>query len=349
MNAEPSPRSTSSATGLSCLTREGLDPVPPEVADTRVHVADAPDDAMAWIPGGTFVMGSNHHYAEEAPSHRVSVSGFWMDRFPVTNAAFKHFVEATGYRTVAERPADPANYPGAIAELLEPSSVVFRPATGPIDLRNPFAWWTYVRGADWRHPRGPGTSIDGLENHPVVQVAFEDAEAYARWSGKTLPTEAEWEFAACGGLDGAEYVWGDEFTPGGRFFANTWQGEFPRENLGEDGYEWTSPAGSFPPNGYGLYDMAGNVWEWTCDWYQEHQAIPRACCTTVNPRGGRRESSIDPATPQLRIPRKVMKGGSHLCAPGYCRRYRPAARMAQPVDTATCHLGFRCITRASAP
>jgi formylglycine-generating enzyme required for sulfatase activity len=179
----------------------------------------------------------------------------------------------------------------------------------------------------------------------VVQVAYEDAEAYATWAGKELPTEAEWEFAARGGLDGAEFVWGDEFAPGGRMMANTWQGEFPWQNLKTDGYEGTSPVGSFPPNGYGLHDMAGNVWEWTTDWYQEHGRIRNACCTLDDPRGGERDGSHDPRLPDIPIPRKVMKGGSYLCAPNYCRRYRPAARMAQPVDTATCHLGFRCILR----
>jgi len=301
-------------------------------------------EGMVWIPGGTFLMGSDRHYPEEAPAHRVTVSGFWMDAYPVTNAEFQRFVDATGYVTLAEKPADPADYPGAIPELLEPSSVVFRQTPGPVDLRNPYQWWAYVKGANWRHPRGPDSTLHGLEHHPVVQVAYEDAEAYARWAGKELPTEAEWEFAARGGLDGAEYVWGDEFTPNGRHMANTWQGEFPWRNLKTDGYMWTSPVGSFPANGYGLYDMAGNVWEWTSDWYSGHAPV-KSCCAVVNPRGGSMHDSIDTRTPD-RIPRKVMKGGSHLCAPNYCRRYRPAARMAQPIDTATCHLGFRCIVRA---
>jgi len=229
--------------------------------------------------------------------------------------------------------------------MLVPSSVVFRKSSGPVDLRNHYNWWTYVAGADWRHPRGPGSSLQGLWDHPVVHVAFEDAEAYARWAGKALPTEAEWELAARGGLDGAEYVWGDDFMPGGKPHANTWQGEFPWENLLEDEFEWTAPVGSFPPNGYGLYDMAGNVWEWTTDWYQEHTKIEHACCTMTNPRGGAEQASYDPRTPGVKIPRKVMKGGSYLCAPNYCRRYRPAARMAQGVDTSTCHLGFRCVVR----
>jgi formylglycine-generating enzyme required for sulfatase activity len=306
-----------------------------------------PAEHMVWIPGGTFLMGSNDHYPEEAPAHTVSVGAFWIEQYAVTNADFRRFVDGTGYVTLAERPVDPADYPGAKPELLEPSAVVFRKTAGPVDLRNPHNWWTYVRGANWRHPRGPGTTLQGLWKHPVVHVAYEDVEAYAKWAGKELPTEAEWEFAARGGLGGAEYVWGDDLTPGGRHVCNHWQGEFPWQNLVSDGFEWTAPVGAFPPNGYGLYEMAGNVWEWTTDWYQEHGKIEQACCTMENPRGGDREQSYDPRLPNVRIPRKVMKGGSYLCAPNYCRRYRPAARMAQPVDTAIGHLGFRCIVRVS--
>jgi formylglycine-generating enzyme required for sulfatase activity len=303
---------------------------------------------MVWIPATTFAMGSDLHYREEAPVHTVHVDGFWMDACAVTNAEFRRFVEATGYVTSAERPANPDDYPGAKPELLAPSSVVFRKTSGPVDTSNPYNWWTYVPGADWRHPRGLESGIDRSWDHPVVHVAYEDVEAYARWAGKSLPTEAEWEAAARGGLDGAVYVWGDEFMPGGKPMANTWQGEFPWQNLLEDGYEWTAPVGSFPPNGYGLYDMAGNVWEWTTDWFQDHGEIQKTCCTVRNPRGGERERSFDPRMPGVTIPRKVMKGGSHLCAPNYCQRYRPAARMAQPIDTSTCHLGFRCIVRPAA-
>jgi sulfatase modifying factor 1 len=204
-----------------------------------------------------------------------------------------------------------------------------------------------VPRADWRHPRGPASTIRGLSRHPVVHVAWDDVEAYARWVGKQLPTEAEWEFAARGGLDGAEYTWGDEFLPGSRYMANTWQGEFPITNTKLDGFGWTAPVGSFPPNGYGLHDMAGNVWEWTSDWYRDHHGMADACCTVSNPSGGDRELSYDPQEVELgiRIPRKVMKGGSHLCAENYCRRYRPAARMPQAIDTSTSHLGFRCIVR----
>ena len=290
-------------------------------------------------------MGSDRHYPEEAPAHKVKVDAFWMSRHTVTNEEFARFVDETGYVTLAERPANAADYPGAQPELLVPSSVVFATTDGPVDLRNPYNWWTYVAGANWRHPRGPESSIDELADHPVVHIAFEDAEAFAKWAGFSLPTEAEWEFAARGGLEGAEFTWGDEYMPGGRPMANNWQGEFPWQNLVQDGYEWTAPVGAFPPNGYGLFDMAGNVWEWTTDWYQDHSRIDHPCCTIENPRGGDRERSIDPRTPKVRIPRKVMKGGSFLCAPNYCRRYRPAARMAQMVDTSTCHLGFRCVVR----
>jgi sulfatase modifying factor 1 len=318
-------------------------------ASTAV-AAKPPRQGMRWIPGGTFLMGSAGHYAEEAPAHQVSVDGFWIDESPVTNADFRRFIDATGYVTTAERPADPADYPDARPELLAPSSVVFRKPDGPVDLSNHLNWWAYVAGATWRHSRGPQSNLQGLWRHPVVHVAFADAQAYADWAGCQLPTEAEWEFAARGGLDGATYVWGDEYTPGGRFMANTWQGDFPWQNLAADGHEWTSPVGSFPANGYGLYDMAGNVWQWTTDWYQEHGKLAsRPCCTLANPRGGPQEGSHDPCTPRAPIPRKVMKGGSHLCAPNYCLRYRPAARMAQPVDTSTSHLGFRCIVRFASP
>ena len=300
---------------------------------------------MVWIQGGTFLMGSDRHYREEAPAHRVTVNGFWIDRYPITNAEFQRFISTTGYITLAEKPADPANYPGAKPELLAPSSVVFTKPSVRVDLRDVCNWWAYVPGADWKHPTGPDSSIEGLETHPVVHIAYEDVEAYCQWSGKELPTEAEWEFAARGGIDGAEYAWGNEPQPDGKLMANFWQGEFPIENLLLDGFERTSPVGAFPPNGYGLCDMIGNVWEWTADWYQEHSRATRSCCGTVNPQGGELKLSYDPHLPNIPIPRKVMKGGSHLCAPNYCRRYRPAARMAQPVDTSTCHLGFRCIMR----
>jgi formylglycine-generating enzyme required for sulfatase activity len=294
---------------------------------------------MVWIPGGTFAMGSERHYPEEAPVRQTTVDGFWLDEHPVTNLEFTRFVKATGHVTWAEREPDPADYPDAQEDMLFAGSVVFRKTEGPVDLSDHFNWWVWTRGADWRHPDGPEGSLHGRERHPVVHVAFADAEAYAAWAGKELPTEAEWEFAARGGLDGAEYAWGDELMPTGKAMANTWQGEFPYENTLLDGCEGTSPVGKFPPNGYGLYDVCGNVWEWTADWYANAGSAASPCCS-----GDLRAASVDPNDPS-RIPRKVMKGGSHLCAPNYCRRYRPAARMAQAIDTSTNHLGFRCLVR----
>jgi formylglycine-generating enzyme len=300
---------------------------------------EAPSKGMVWIPGGTFAMGSERHYPEEAPVREVTVNGFWMDEHAVTNLEFLRFVKATGHVTAAEQAPDPAQYPGAKPEMLFAGSVVFQKSAGPVDLSNQFNWWTWTRGADWRHPEGPGSSLHGRERHPVVHVAYRDAEAYAAWAGKELPAEAEWEFAARGGLDGAEFAWGDELMPKGKPMANTWQGEFPYENTLADGYEGTSPVGTFPANGYGLQDMTGSVWEWTSDWYTHSHEPVSPCCG-----GDPRAASVDP-NDAAAIPRKVMKGGSHLCAPNYCRRYRPAARMAQPVDTSTCHLGFRCLVR----
>jgi formylglycine-generating enzyme required for sulfatase activity len=306
---------------------------------------------MVWIPGGTFLMGSGRHYPEERPVHRVRVDGFWMDRFPVTHERFTRFVDATAFTTFAEVAPAAADYPGALPDMLYAGSLVFRQPPGPVDRRDIRQWWHYVRGADWRHPFGPGSSNTDLMDHPVVHVTFSDAEALAAWEGKALPTEAEWEFAARGGLDGAAYAWGDTFLPGDRHMANTWQGDFPWQQLGKDGYERTSPVGAFPPNGYGLHDMIGNVWEWTTDWYRPRHTRDevKACCIPANPRGARADESYDPAQPAVAIPRKVLKGGSHLCAPNYCRRYRPAARYPEPVDTSTSHVGFRCIVRPPSP
>lgn len=320
-------------------------------ADIRRDEAQPDDNRIAdmiRIPGGTFRMGSDHHYPEEAPVHRVAVDAFWIDRAPVTNRQFAQFVIATGHKTFAEIPPDPEHYPGALPHMLYAGSLVFERPHSTYDLRDWSQWWTFMKGADWRHPYGPKSNIDLLSDHPVVHVSYSDALLYARWAGKDLPTEAEWEFAARGGLDGAEFAWGDEFTPDGVHMANTWQGEFPLHNLHEDGYERTSPVTAFPPNGYGLHDMIGNVWEWTSDWYApKHEAdAPKACCIPENPRGGREEGSYDPRQPSIRIPRKVIKGGSHLCAPNYCRRYRPAARHAEAIDTSTSHLGFRCVVRS---
>jgi sulfatase modifying factor 1 len=302
---------------------------------------------MSWIPGGAFRMGSEEFYPEEGPVHPVTVDGFWMDQHPVTVADYRRFVKATGYLTVAERPLDPGDFPGADPAVLVPGSLVFHRTRGPVDLSDVHNWWAYVPGASWREPEGPGSTIVGRDRHPVTQVAFEDAEAYARWAGKRLATEAEWEFAARGGLDGARFVWGDEFAPKGRMQANTWQGEFPWQNTLEDGFEGTSPVRSFPPNGYGLYDMAGNVWEWTDDFFTPRHSDPvaHACCAPHNPRTASPEGSFGVGQPGENIPRKVMKGGSHLCAPNYCLRYRPAARQAETIDTSTGHIGFRCIVR----
>ena len=305
---------------------------------------------MAWIPGGTFRMGSADFYPEERPVHRVTVDGFWMDCHPVTVAQYRRFVTATGYVTVAERPLAAADYPDADPEQLVPGSLVFRRTRGPVDLRDYRNWWAYVPGACWRHPSGPGSSCRGRPQHPVTHVAAEDAEAYAAWAGLELPTEAEWEYAARGGLDGAAYAWGDEFAPGGAMMANTWQGSFPWQNLLTDRYEGTSPVGSFPANGYGLYDMAGNVWEWTGDYYApRHPVAADACCAPRNPRVTARARSMVAGEPGASLPRKVIKGGSHLCAPNYCLRYRPAARQGETVDSATCHLGFRCVDRSGTP
>jgi formylglycine-generating enzyme required for sulfatase activity len=302
---------------------------------------------MCYVAGGTFRMGSDHHYPEEAPVHRVKVDGFWIDRTPVTNRHFRDFVEATGHVTVAEKKPDPRDYPGALPHMLKAGSLVFTPPGHPVNLSDWSQWWAFTFGANWRRPYGRGSTIRGLDDHPVVHVAYGDALAYAEWAGKDLPTEAEWEFAARGGLDGAEFAWGADLMPGGEARANTWQGAFPFQNTRVDGYERTSPVTAFPPNGYGLFDMIGNVWEWTRDFYApKHPAdAPKACCIPENPRGAPEDGSYDPCQPEIRIPRKVIKGGSHLCAPSYCRRYRPAARHAQPVDTSTSHVGFRCIIR----
>jgi sulfatase modifying factor 1 len=305
-------------------------------------------DEMVWIEAGRFRMGSDHHYPEEKPCRWAAVDGFWIDPRPVTNTDFARFVEATGWMTSAEIAPKPDDYPGALPEMLVPASMVFTPTEGPVDLTNMFNWWSYVPGADWRHPYGPESTLKGLQDHPVVHVAWRDVAAYAAWAGKALPTEAEWEFAARGGLDGAEYAWGDEFTPGGLSMAKTWQGRFPFENLAEGGWPRTAPVGAYPPNGHGLYDMIGNAWEWTSDWWSTGAAEAAShCCAPSSPRGGSEADSIDPRQPEIRIPRKVLKGGSHLCAPSYCRRYRPAARHAEPIDTSTSHVGFRCVRRPS--
>jgi sulfatase modifying factor 1 len=286
---------------------------------------------MVWVPGGTFRMGSADFYVEERPVRDALVDGFWMDEHPVTVAEFRRFVKATGHVTVAERPLDPAAYPDADEAQLTPGSLVFRPTRGPVPLGDYRAWWAFVPGACWHHPEGRNSDTYSRARHPVVHIAHEDALAYARWAERALPTEAEWERAARGGLDGARYAWGDDPLPGGRHMANTWQGEFPWRDLGLDGHVGTSPVGAFPANGYGLSDVCGNVWEWTADPYPiEPRAGHGACCAPA---------------PEDRFPRMVIKGGSHLCAPSYCLRYRPAARQAQAVESSTSHLGFRCVLR----
>ncbi len=299
------------------------------------------------IPAGRFRMGADDGYPEEAPAHLVEIDAFAIESHPVTNAQFAAFVAATGHVTVAETVPDPADYPGANPAMLFAGSLVFTKTRGPVDLADWAQWWRLLPGADWRHPYGAKSSLAGLDDHPVVHVAYADAAAYAAWAGRDLPSEAEWEYAARGGLDGATYAWGEVFRPGGRHMANTWQGKFPFQNTKADGWEATSPVASYPPNGHGLFDMIGNIWEWTQDWYAPRHAADagagsgKPCCVPKNPRGPV-TGTQDPAAP---IPQKVLKGGSFLCAPSYCRRYRPAARHAESVDTSTCHIGFRCVVR----
>ena len=324
------------------------------------------DRDIVGIPGGVYLLGSEDHYPEEGPVHRVRVDALAIDRHPVTNAQFAAFVEATGYVTVAERPLDPADYPGAPAENLVAGSLVFTPTPGPVDLRHLSQWWTWTPGACWKHPEGPATSLAERAEHPVVHVAHEDAAAYAAWAGMTLPTEAEWEVAARGGLVGMPYTWGDAPDSAAQPLANYWRGDFPWR--AEPGWGTTRAVGSFAPNGYGLLDMAGNVWEWTEDWYAPRRVGATssagdtakaddasddgddspACCVPTNPRGGDAEGSLDPSQPQFAVPRRVIKGGSFLCADSYCARYRPAARRPQAIDTGMSHIGFRCVVHSDA-
>lgn len=303
---------------------------------------------MRHVSGGTFAMGSANFYPEEAPVRTVRVDSFWIDETPVTNRDFARFVKATGHCTLAEIAPDPRDYPGMDPALAHAGSLLFQRTLTPVDLSDYSQWWQFSLGTNWRHPHGPETSLDGLWDHPVVHVALADAEAYARWAGKTLPTEAEWEYAARGGLDGADYAWGDQLAPDGAMLANYWQGMFPFANTLDDGFERTSPVRHYPANGYGLFDMIGNVWEWTADWFSQPRIVRKAsgsCCVPANPRGGTRHESLDPASPAVPVPRRVLKGGSHLCAASYCQRYRPAARHAQAIDSSTSHIGFRCILR----
>jgi formylglycine-generating enzyme required for sulfatase activity len=280
---------------------------------------------MAWIPGGSFQMGCAAFYPEEAPERDVQVDGFWMDEHPVTVAEFRRFVKATGHVTTAERAPAPDEYPDADPALLVAGSIVFRPTRGPVPLDDWRRWWQWVPGACWQRPEGPGSDTYTRARHPVVHIAYADAQAYAAWAGKALPTEVEWERAARGGLEGATYAWGEDPRPNGQVMANTWQGEFPWQ-----GYRGTSPVGSFPANGFGLYDVTGNVWEWTTDRFDAAE-MAGGCCAGAEPGGD--------------IPRQVNKGGSHQCAPSYCLRYRPAARQGEPIDSSTGHIGFRCVIR----
>ncbi len=305
---------------------------------------------MVEIPAGRFRIGADRFYPEETPVREVEVDGFAIDRGPVTVGDFTRFVDGTGYVTLAERAPDPADYPEADPSLLVAGSAVFHPTAQPVPLDEPSQWWAYVPGANWRHPWGPNSENSARQDHPVTHVAYEDAEAYAHWAGKELPTEAEWEYAARGGLDGAIFAWGDEMHPDGQLMANFWQGEFPWRNTGAKGWRGTTPVGLFPPNAFDLYDATGNVWEWTSDYYApggESSAMPASPCCGVpqNPRVPTPEASYDVGNPGASIPRRTVKGGSHLCAPNYCLRYRPAARQPESVDTSTSHIGFRCVKR----
>jgi formylglycine-generating enzyme required for sulfatase activity len=318
---------------------------------TEPSTAPAGPPGMSWIEGGEFTIGTDdpRSHPNERPAHRVRVDGFWMDETPVTNAQFRTFVKATGYVTTAEQKPDweelkkqlPPGTPKPDENLLVPGSLVFTPPDHPVPLNNLANWWSWTPGANWKHPQGPNSSIDGKDDHPVVQVSWDDAVAYAKWAGKRLPTEAEWEFAARGGLDRKRFNWGDEFKPGGKHQANTYQGQFPVKDNAEDGFAGTSPVKTFAPNSYGLYDMAGNVWNWCSDWYRAdwHALCASKHEISSNPIGP--EKSFDPADPFA--PKRVIKGGSFLCHESYCESYRPSARRGTPPDTGSGHVGFRCV------
>ena len=330
--------------------RAGSGGFQPTVAATQPPPREAPE-GMAWIPGGEFSMGcadprgqpfgGPDPMRDARPIHRVHVDGFWMDRTEVTNDQFRAFVEATGYRTVAERPPRQEDFPGAPLENLVPGSLVFTPPDGPVPLTDHYVWWNYVAGADWQHPTGPDSSIDGHDDDPVVQIAHEDALAYAAWAGKRLPTEAEWEFASRGGLSGALYPWGNDFRPGGRFMTNTWQGRFPLQNTADDGCAAVAAVGRFPANAYGLHDMSGNVWEWCSDWYR-HDTYATALATGTperNPAGP--ADSFDPQEPHEK--KRVLRGGSFLCSEQYCARYIVGTRGKGEPSSGCNHIGFRCV------
>jgi sulfatase modifying factor 1 len=319
--------------------------------------AGAAPSGMVWIPGGEFSMGAADPVGKDMndvgmnatqdsrPIHRVYVDGFWMDKTDVTNEQFEKFITATGYVTVAERTPTAEEFPGAPPENLVAGSVVFAPPDHPVPLNDHLQWWAYVKGANWRHPLGPQSDLKGKEKYPVVQVAYEDVLAYAKWAGKRLPTEAEWEFAARGGLTGKPYAWGDEFRPKGKWMANTHQGHFPNKDTGEDTFLGIAPVAQFPPNGYGLYDMAGNVWQWTSDWYRPDYYAQLAAAGSVarNPKGP--DQSFDPAEPGE--PKRVHRGGSFLCTEQYCSRYMVGTRGKGEISTGTNHLGFRLVKPAA--
>ena len=319
--------------------------------ESRIAAPTSVPAGMAWIPGGEFSMGMADprgmaHGGDEAmsdarPIHRVHVDGFWMDRTDVTNAEFARFVKATGYVTVAERKPLAKDFPGVAAEQLVAGSIVFTPPDHSVALSDYSQWWRYAPGADWRHPLGPQSSIRERGSYPVVQIAYEDAAAYARWAGKRLPTEAEWEFAARGGLTGKPYVWGDEMRPNGRWMANTFQGRFPDDGRDSDGFAGLAPVARYPANGYGLYDMTGNVWQWTGDWYRPdaYAALQAKSEVAWNPKGP--DSSFDPDEPGT--PKRVQRGGSFLCTEQYCSRYLVGSRGKGDVSSATNHIGFRCV------
>ena len=326
----------------------------PTVANVTAAAPPAPA-GMVWIPGGEFSMGcrdprgelcgGNEPMDDARPIHRVQVDGFWMDRTEVTNAEFARFVGASGYVTVAERVPRAEDFPGVPAEYLVPGSLVFSPPAQAVPLDDPARWWRYVPGASWRHPAGPGSDLIGRQSHPVVHVAFEDAAAYAAWAGKRLPTEAEWEFAARGGVAGESYAWGPDLTPEGRWMANIWQGGFPAGNTAADGFNGAAPVASFPANRYGLHDVAGNVWEWCADWYRPDAYAGRSSSVpTRNPRGPARAQSFDPQEPGVR--KRVQRGGSFLCTELYCTRYLVGARGKGEPSTGSDHVGFRCVRDA---
>lgn len=342
---------SASETTEDVIARETSDTDPGSTTFTPAPAPDSVPDGMVWIAGGRFVQGSDgeNAYRGEGPAHTVEVNGFFMDKTEVTNKEFAQFVSETGYKTVAERPVDwdeikktlPPGTPKPADSLLRPGSLVFSPPDHPVSLNNYYQWWAWVTGADWKHPKGPGSSIEGMDNYPVVHIAAEDADAYAKWAGKRLPTEAEWEYAARGGVNGKPFAWGDELRPSGKYLANFFQGDFPYHMTADDGYAGPAPVKSYPPNNYGLYDMIGNVWEWTADWYRVdtyEQLSSISVCR--NPTGP--EASYDPDEPNT--PKRVIKGGSYLCSQQYCSNYRPSARMASAIDSGQEHLGFRCVS-----